>query len=158
MTALYDAIAKALEELRVGSRDKKVLIVVSDGGDNASTRSLAEVMKLAKQSNAIIYTVGLFDEDDPEQNPGVLRRLAQATGGEAFLPDQLSEVVAISERIAGDIRHQYTIGYIPTNRSRDGSFRTIRLLAREKGHRLSVRTRSGYIAGGESRLDEKSAK
>ena len=87
-TALYDAIAKALEELQAGSRDKKVLIVVSDGGDNASARSLAQVMKLAEQSSAVIYTVGVFDEDDPDRNPGVLKRLAQATGGEAFLPGQ----------------------------------------------------------------------
>jgi VWFA-related protein len=158
MTALYDAIAKALEELRAGNRDKKVLIVVSDGGDNASKHSLADVMTLARQSNAVIYTIGLFDEEDQEQNRGVLKRLAQATGGEAFDPDRLSEVAAISERIAGDIRHQYTIGYAPTNPSRDGSYRTIRLLAREKGHRLSVRTRSGYIAGGEPPVGEASAK
>jgi VWFA-related protein len=158
LTALYDAIAEALEELQAGSRDKKVLIVVSDGGDNASKRSLAEVMTLARKSNAVIYTIGLFDEEDQEQNRGVLKRLAQATGGEGFVPDRLSEVVAISERIAGDIRHQYTIGYVPINRSRDGSYRSIRLLARGKGHRLAVRTRSGYIAGGEPRVGQVSAK
>jgi VWFA-related protein len=158
-TALYDAIAKALEELQAGSRDKKVLIVVSDGGDNASARSLGQVMKLAEQSSAVIYTVGVFDEEDPDRNPGVLKRLAQATGGEAFLPNQLSEVVAICERIARDIRHQYTIGYVPSSLNRDGAYRAIRVLARAKGHdRLSVRTRSGYIAGGEPRLDEKGAK
>ena len=158
-TALYDAIAKALEELQAGSRDKKVLIVVSDGGDNASARSLAQVMKLAGQSSAVIYTVGVFDEEDPDRNPGVLKRLARATGGEAFLPDQLSEVVAICERIARDIRHQYTIGYVPINPARDGAYRAIRVVARAKGHdRLSVRTRTGYIAGGEPRLDEKGAK
>jgi VWFA-related protein len=110
MTALYDAIAKALEQLQAGSRDKKVLIVVSDGGDNASTHSLVQVMNLAEQSSAIIYTIGIFDEEDPDQNPRVLNRLAQATGGEAFFPDQLSESVAICERIARDIRNQYTIG------------------------------------------------
>ena len=144
--------------MQAGSRDKKVLIVVSDGGDNASKRSLAEVMTLARKSNAVIYTIGLFDEEDQEQNRGVLKRLAQATGGEGFVPDRLSEVVAISERIAGDIRHQYTIGYVPINRSRDGSYRSIRLLARGKGHRLAVRTRSGYIAGGEPRVGQVSAK
>ena len=141
--------------MQAGSRDKKVLIVVSDGGDNASARSLAQVMKLAGQSSAVIYTVGLFDEEDPDRNPGVLKRLAQATGGEAFLPGQLSEVVAICERIARDIRHQYTIGYVPINPTRDGAYRAIRVLARAKGHdKLSVRTRTGYIAGGEPRLDE----
>jgi VWFA-related protein len=158
-TALYDAIAKALEELQAGSRDKKVLIVVSDGGDNASARSLSQVMKLAEQSSAVIYTLGVFDEEDPDRNPAVLKRLALATGGEAFFPSQLSEVVAICGRIARDIRHQYTIGYVPSNLTRDGAYRAIRVRARANGHdRLSVRTRAGYIAGGGPRLDENGAK
>ena len=158
-TALYDAIAKALEELQAGSREKKVLVVVSDGGDNASTHSLAQVMKMAEQSSAVIYTVGVFDEEDPDKNPAVLKRLAQATGGEAFFPDKLTEVVAISERIARDIRHQYTIGYVPSNPARDGAYRAIRVLARADGHsRLNVRTRAGYRAAGESRLDGNGAK
>jgi Ca-activated chloride channel family protein len=159
-TALYDAIAKGLEELQADTRDKKVLIGVSDGGDNASARSLDQVMKLAEQSSAVIYTVGLFDEADPDRNPGVLKRLAQATGGEAFLPDQLSEVVPVCERIARDIRHQYTIGYVPINRARDGAYRAIRVVARANGHDrlLSVRTRTGYIAGDEPQIDGKIAR
>ena len=151
-TALYAGIAKALEELRAGHRDKKVLIVISDGGDNASARSLDQVMKLAGESSAVIYTVGLFDENDPDRNPGVLKRLAQATGGEAFLPSRLTEVVAVCERIARDIRHQYTIGYIPLLTRKSG-YRAIRVVPRTKdGHKLTVRTRTGYIAGGEQRL------
>ncbi len=158
-TALYDAIIKALEVLRAGSRDRKALIVVSDGGDNASAHSLAQVMRLAGQSSAVIYTIGVFDEEDPDRNPGVLKRLAQATGGQAFLPGQLSEVVAICERIARDIRHQYTIGYVPINLARDGAHRAIRVVARASGRgSLSVRTRTGYIAGGEPRLDNQGAK
>ena len=159
MTALYDAIAKALGELQAGSRDRKVLIVVSDGGDNASASSLNHVMKLAAQSSAVIYTVGLFDEQDPDRNPAVLRRLAQANGGEAFFPEQLSEVVAICERIARDIRHQYTIGYVPLKPGRNGAYHAIRVAARAKGHdRLSVRTRTGYIAGDGPRHNQKDAK
>jgi len=147
-TALYDAIARALEQLQTGSREKKVLIVVSDGGDNASKLGLDQVMKLAEESSAVIYTVGLFDEQDPDRNPGVLKRVARATGGEAFLPGELGEVVAICERIARDIRHQYTFGYAPSNPARDGSYRAIRVLARSNGPgKLSVRTRKGYIAG-----------
>jgi len=158
-TALYDAIAKGLEELQAGSRDRKALIVVSDGGDNASAHSLAQVMKLAGQSSAVIYTVGIFDEEDPDRNPGALKRLAQATGGQAFFPKQLGDVVAICEGIARDLRHQYTIGYVPSNPARDGAYRAIRVLARAEGHgKLSVRTRTGYIAGGEPRLDEKNSK
>jgi Ca-activated chloride channel family protein len=157
-TALYDAIAKALEELQAGSLDKKALIVISDGGDNASARNLAQVMKLAGQSNAVIYTVGIYDEADPDRNLGMLRRLAQTTGGEAYFPDQPSELVAICERIARDIRHQYTIGYVPSNLARDGAYRAIRVVARAKDQdRLSVRTRTGYIASGDPLLNEKGA-
>jgi Ca-activated chloride channel family protein len=159
MTALYDAVAKGLEGLQAGSRDKKVLIVVSDGGDNASARSLAEVMKLAGQSSAVVYTVGIFQPEDPERNLSVLKSLAQATGGEAFLPDELSDVTAVCERIARDIRHQYTIGYVPVHPPRDGAYHAIRVLARAKGRHtaLAVRTRTGYIAGGPPRRDEKTA-
>ena len=157
-TALYDAIAKALVELQAGSRDKKVLIVVSDGGDNASVRNLAQVMELAGQSSAVIYTIGVFDEDDQDRNPSVLKRLARATGGEAFFPRQISEVAPICDRIARDIRHQYTIGYVPTNLTRSGVYRSIRVVAREEGHQLSVRTRTGYIFGGEPRPDSKGSK
>ena len=158
-TALYDAIAKALEELQAGSRDKKVLIVVSDGGDNASAHSLAQVMKLAGQSSAVIYTIGIFQEEDTERNLSVLKSLAQATGGEAFLPEELPEVTAICERIARDIRHQYTIGYEPINLAHDGAYHAVRVVARAKGHSrgLAVRTRTGYIASGEPRREEKNA-
>jgi VWFA-related protein len=159
MTALYDAVTKGLEGLQAGSRDKKVLIVVSDGGDNASARSLADVMKLAGQSSAVIYTVGIFQPEDPEHNLGVLKSLALATGGEVFFPDELDQVTAICERIAHDIRHQYTIGYVPANPAHDGAYHAIRVLARAKGHRagLAVRTRTGYIAGGPPRREEKNA-
>jgi Ca-activated chloride channel family protein len=159
MTALYAAIAKALEQLQAGNRDKKVLIVVSDGGDNASAQSLAQIMELANQSSAVVYTIGLFDPDDPDRNPGVLNRLARATGGEAFFPGQLSSVVTICERIARDIRNQYTIGYVSTNAARNGAYRAIRVVARATGNRtLSVRTRAGYIASGEPRGPAKGAK
>jgi len=130
-----------------------VLIVVSDGGDNASRRKLDEVMKLAERSSAVIYTIGVFDQSDEDRNPGVLNHLARATGGEAFLPAHLDDVVANCERIARDIRHQYIIGYTPSNPARDASYRSIRAVVRTKGQgKLSVRTRTGYIAGGEPGL------
>jgi len=147
MTALYAAIAKGLEQLQAGNRDKKVLIVISDGGDNASAQSLAQVMLTADKSGAVIYTIGVFDPTDPDRNPGVLNRLARATGGEAFLPGEIGDVVAICERIARDIRNQYTIGYVSTNTARNGAYRAIRVVAGAKGKSaLSVRTRAGYTA------------
>jgi Ca-activated chloride channel family protein len=151
-TALYDAVAEAFIRLNTGGPEKKVLIVISDGGDNASRRRLAEVLKTAEQSSALVYTIGIFDEDDADQNPDVLSRLARATGGDAFFPSRNSEVVAICEGIARDIRNQYTIGYVSSNTARPGAWRSIRLTAAAPGHgKLVVRTRSGYIAGGESK-------
>jgi len=159
MTALYDAVAKGLEGVQAGSRDKKVLIVVSDGGDNVSVHRREQIMTLAGQSNAIIYTIGIYDETDPTRDLGMLRRLAQTTGGEAFFPEELSDVVNICARIARDIRHQYTIGYIPLNPSRDGAQHAIRVVAGRKGNdRLTVRTRTSYVAAGEPRLVGKGAK
>jgi len=147
-TALYDAVVEAVEQLQVGTPEKKVLIIVSDGGDNASKHSLAQLLTLLEKSNALVYTIGLFSDDDPDSNPAVLRRLAHISGGEAFFPRELNEVVAICEQIAADIRNQYTIGYASSNAEQSGSFRAIRLVAHAAGDgKLSVRTRSGYIAG-----------
>ena len=152
MTALYDAIVEARTRLQTGSREKKVLIVISDGGDNASRHTLAEVLKKAEQSNVLVYTIGIFDDQDPDRNPGVLHRLAAATGGEAFFPQQHSEVVAICERIARDIRNQYTIGYVSTSEARPGANRSIRVAAGAAGYgKLLVRARAGYTVGGDVR-------
>ena len=84
---------------------------------------------MAGRSEAIIYAIGVFEEEDRERNPRVLKRLAKATGGEAFLPKSLTEVVPICERIARDIRNQYTLAYVPTNQRRDGLFRSIQVKA-----------------------------
>jgi Ca-activated chloride channel homolog len=147
MTALYDAIEEGLAHLKEASREKKVLIVVSDGGDNASRHTLSEVLGAAERSDVIVYTIGIFDESDGDQNPGVLKKLARATGGEAFLPNASAQVTQICERIASDIRQQYTIGYAPTNQNFDGSYRTIKVTAAEPHDgKLYVRTRVGYIA------------
>lgn len=146
-TALYDAIVEGLERSRAGGPEKKVLIVISDGGDNASLRGMPEVLKKAEQSSALIYTIGIFDQEDPDRNPDVLRRLARATGGEAFFPDRLPEITAICERIARDIRNQYTLGYVSNTTARPGAVRNIRMIAHAEGKTgLSVRTRASYIA------------
>jgi len=146
-TALYDALAAALEHLKKGNRDKKVLILVSDGADNASKHRLTEIEVAAGQSNTIIYAIGLYDRDDPDRNPGVLKKLARATGGECFLPESITEIVPICERIAHDIRNQYTLAYIPTNGRQDGTHRVVQVKAESPGRAgLVVRTRSGYDA------------
>jgi Ca-activated chloride channel homolog len=148
MTALYDAIAVALEQLQRGKWDKRVLIVVSDGGDNASKHTLAQVMSMVNQSSTLIYTMGIFDENDDDRNPHVLKQLSGASGGEAFFPETLADILPICEQIAHDIRSQYTITFVPTNEKQDGSYRKIDVRARETAgdRRLSVITRTGYTA------------
>jgi Ca-activated chloride channel family protein len=115
MTALSDAAEEGLAHLKEARSEKKVLIFISDGGDNARQSKFVHVIEDAEQSKAIIYTIGLFDEYSEDQNPGVLRKLARASGGEVFLPKESRRVKPICERIA-DIRHQYTIGYVPATR------------------------------------------
>jgi VWFA-related protein len=144
-TALYDAIASALDHLKQGKCDKKVLIVISDGGDNASKHSLAQVIGMAKTSDAIIYTIGIFDEQDGDQNPGVLKRFAKETGGEAFFPESSQEIAPICGGIARDIRNQYTLAYVPAIPMLDGGYRSVEVKVSSPVHgRLSVRTRAGY--------------
>ncbi|HEV2234744.1 MAG TPA: VWA domain-containing protein [Terriglobia bacterium] len=146
-TALYDAIAVALEHLKQGTGGKKYLIVVSDGGDDASRHSLSDTLAMAKSSDAAIYTVAIVNENFTDENPGVLKKLSKATGGEFFLPDSVSEVVDTLKLIARDIRQQYTLGYVPDNQEPDGKFRSIRVTASAPdGRKLSVRTRAGYLA------------
>jgi VWFA-related protein len=149
MTRLYDAVEKGQEQLRAGRWEKKVLIAISDGGDNASRRTLNEVLKQAEGSPAVIYTIGIFDAEDEDRNPDVLRRLARVTGGEAFFPPHLEGAVEVCRKIAHDIRNQYTLGYVSTNTSQTGAVRAIRVTASAPGSgRLAVRTRSGYVGGG----------
>jgi Ca-activated chloride channel family protein len=148
MTSLYDAIAAALEHLQKGKWDKKVLIVVSDGGDNASRATLDQTMSLVNRSNAIIYTVGVFDDNDEDRNPKVLTQVSRASGGKAFFSKTLRDVTPVCEQIARDIRSQYTLTYISTNKKEDGAYRSIDIKVRERsgGKRLSVTTRPGYYA------------
>ena len=154
-TALYDGIVAGMDHLKLGRHDKKVLIVISDGGDNASNYHLAQVIEMAKQSAALVYAIGIFDENDDDSNPSVLKRLAKVTGGEAFFPSSSSEVVPICEKIARDIRNQYTLAYVPNIAAPDGSYRTIEVKANAAGHgRLSVRTRPGYFVSSAPTLPE----
>jgi Ca-activated chloride channel family protein len=148
LTALYDGLAVALEQLKKGKWDKKVLIVISDGGDNASVHKLARIVSMVNQADAILYTLGIFDADDDDRNPRVLKQLSRISGGEAFFPGSLEAVLPICRQIAHDIRNQYTISYEPVNRNADGTYRAIEVKARKTaGHgRLTVSTRAGYSA------------
>ena len=113
MTALYDAVTMGLDHLDEGTLTRKVLIVVSDGGDNASTARLKTVVDKARASNAEMYTVGLIDPDDSETNRGVLKQLAQLTGGAAFFPDRPGQIKEVFQGIAAEIRASYTLKCVP---------------------------------------------
>jgi len=144
-TALYDAIEMALHQSNMGRRDKKTLLVVSDGGDNVSVHKFNDVMHDVLESIATIYTVGIFDAEDPEANPGVLKQLAHVSGGSAYFPKELDEVIPICRQIAKDVRTRYTIGYIPELNNGKPE-RQIRVEARSAaGQRLNVRTRTRYL-------------
>jgi Ca-activated chloride channel homolog len=143
-TALYDAIELALQHLKLGRRDKKALIVVSDGGDNVSRSTLNDVMREVLESETTIYTIGIFDEDDPDKNPGVLDRIARVSGGVAYLPKQLDQVIPICKQIAKDIRARYTIGYVPPAVGKP--VRHIKVTASAPGGaNLIVRARTSYV-------------
>ena len=151
-TALYDAVAFALEYLKKGTCNKKYLIVVSDGGDDASTHTLSGILNAAKASQVAIYGVGIVNETFFGENPAALRKLSKATGGEFYLPETVPQVIGTLNTIARDIRQQYTLGYVPTNQAEDGKFRTVRVTANtEGGKKLSVHTRAGYLAPGAPR-------
>jgi Ca-activated chloride channel family protein len=147
-TALFDAIAAGLDYLGRGRHERRVLVIVSDGGDNASQATFEEVVTKTQASNAVIYTVALMDPVERDANPGLLRRIARANGGEAFAPRKADDIHEVLQHIARDIRHTYTLGYVSTNSARDGALRQIRLIVQSPDRRrLVVRTRSGYLAG-----------
>jgi Ca-activated chloride channel family protein len=146
-TALFDALAAGLRYVDRGHEERKVLVVVSDGGDNASHTTFRDVLATAQASNALIYTVAIVDSIDRDNNPKLLKQLAEATGGEGFTPGSIDEVGDVLKHIARDIRHTYTIGYVSSNAARDGTYRPIRLVVQPPpGTRVQVRTRAGYVA------------
>jgi VWFA-related protein len=145
-TALYDAVARGLSHLEEGTRQRKALVVLSDGGDNASRLDAKEMIRLIQSSTATIYAIGIYDVFAKDKNPGVVKDIARAGGGESYFPSNLSDLPDIWVRIANGIRGQYTLGYFSTNPSHDGKFRNVKITATDKdGRALKVRTREGYV-------------
>ena len=149
-TALYDAVSEGLQHLQYGHLEKKALIIISDGGDNASHLKYSQVLTQARQSQALIYSIGLVGSNDGEENPDLLRRLCKDTGGIAYFPQEGESVEKVSTEIARDLREQYTLGYTPQNMKRADVFRKVEVKVTARDHgKLQVRTRKGYspIAG-----------
>jgi len=144
-TALYDAVIEALDHLQTASLQKRVLVVLSDGADNASRHTREDMFARAAASDAIVYTVAKRDADlGSDGDPGVMKRLAEVSGGVAYRPRTEQEVVQSFEEIAGNIRRGYSIGYVPMAGSDDG-YRRVKVMVHVPGRRnLTARARHGY--------------
>src|SRR6266481_3387100 len=152
-TALYDAIIGSLDHLKKASKDKRVLLVVTDGEDNTSHNSLEKTIREIQKTPTVIYTIGLLSQESKKNAKRAKRALEQiaiASGGLAYFPENVEDVHNICQQVAHDIRNQYTLAYYPTNTKRDGTFRAVQVEVippRGRG-RLVARTRNGYYAPG----------
>jgi len=155
-TALYDAIIGSLDHLKKGVKEKKVLLIVTDGEDNTSRNSLEKTLREIQKTSTVIYTIGLLGQENKRNAKNAkkaLSEIALASGGLAFFPENVDDVRAICEQVAHDIRHQYTLAYYPSNGAKDGTFRTVHVdVIPPRGHgKLVARTRNGYYAPTASR-------
>ncbi len=149
-TALYDAIVASAVHVKNNTRvDRKVLLVITDGRDNASQETLQQATRRLQQENGpTVYAVGLLSDELQQSGVDALQSFADTTGGVAFFPKSLDEVNDITRTVARDIRTQYTIGYKPSIPRQDSAYRKIQVTAQAPGYRrLTVRTRSGYYPG-----------
>src|SRR5687768_14398748 len=152
-TALYDAVYLGVERVTRGTHQKRALLVISDGQDNSSRYNFGEVRRLIKESDVVTYSVGIMDRGDATSSLGMqgqafLDELSSVTGGKSFYPQSDVEMDEIFERIALELRHQYSIGYIPKDFQPDGKWRKVKVkVKRPRGlPRLTVRAREGYYA------------
>jgi len=156
-TALYDAVAATSDHLmKTAKLRKKIILVVTDGEDNASRDTLEKAVRtIAVDRGPTGYTIGLLGGERERQARRALRIMAEQTGGVAYFPEDVNEVEAISQQIAHDIRNQYTIGYKPSTPQTEGGYRRVKVDAAARGYKkLSVRTRSGYYVTSEEKAAE----
>ena len=152
-TALYDATYLGVEKVQRGAHQKRALLVISDGQDNDSRYTFSEVRRLLKESDVVLYSVGILGGSDPGsslglEGQGILDELSAVSGGKAFFPNSAPEMDEIFEKIALELRHQYSIGYRPNNFTNDGKWHKIKVkVTPPRGlPRLFVRSREGYYA------------
>jgi VWFA-related protein len=142
-TALNDAVIDGLEQLHLGKRDKKTLVLISDGGDNASRHTRREMLDEVERNLATIYTIGIFDPDDTETDAGLLRRLSHVSGGLSYFPENPHQMTQVCKDIAKDIRTRYTLGYSPSPHGPSLRRISVRVFAPDQP-RLVARTRLSY--------------
>jgi Ca-activated chloride channel homolog len=148
-TAMRDAVSMSIDHVKAeGKKDKKVLLIVTDGDDTASTGiTLEKLVEKCHKTDVVIYAIGILSEEDKRSGQRARRALSaltKASGGASFFPETLADVEQTCLSVAHDIRNQYIIAYSPSNQNLDGTFRAIRVVA--AGGKYSVRTRSGYYA------------
>lgn len=152
-TALYDACYLGIERVTRGTRQKKALLIISDGQDNSSRYNFGEVRRLMKESDVVVYAVGIMDGGDLSSTTGMqgqafLDQLTSITGGQSFYPRNDVELDEIFERIALELRHQYSVGYTPKGFKPDGEWHRVKVKIKPPRGlpRLTVRSREGYYA------------
>ncbi len=157
-TSLLDAIIATADYAQQKAKQRrKALIIITDGLEKNSSVKEREVLEAVKEDEAQIYLVGFIDEEDNEKglfgkSPAkkareLLTRLATDSGGRAFFPKEVSEMPAIADQIAKDLRTQYVVYYTPSNSTKDGTFRSVKVVLNPKDNRkLTARTRQGYYA------------
>jgi VWFA-related protein len=157
-TALYDAVYLSVDHAKAGKKDKRAILLISDGEDNTSKYGLNKVIEALRESKVTLYAIGLLEENDQrgglfKKSPSkkakeVLQQFAELTGGQAFFPKSLDEVEDLCKMIAHDLRNHYTIGYTPSNRKLDGSWREVRVKVNPPKNvsKVTVRTKQGYYA------------
>jgi Ca-activated chloride channel homolog len=157
-TALYDAVYLSVDHVKSGKKDKKALLLISDGEDNVSKYGFNKVIEALRESKVTLYAIGLLEENDQrgglfkkppsKKAKEALAKFAEMTGGQAFFPKSLDEVEDLVKTIAHDLRNHYTVGYTPTNRKMDGSWREIRVKVNPPKNvsKVTVRTKQGYYA------------
>lgn len=153
-TSLFDAVYLVSKQKLAGEVGRKAVIVLSDGVDAGSNVKEQDSLEAAQRSDTIIYSIGISDPEfygfggDPGYGRGVLKKLAEETGGRAYFPSKPEKLQEAFDQITQELRSQYSIGYAPTNRARDGRFRKIEIKVQDKGRNLKVQARRGYYAPG----------
>jgi Ca-activated chloride channel family protein len=152
-TALYDAVYLGVERVTRGSHQKRALLIISDGQDNASRYNFGEVRRLMKETDVVTYSIGIMEGSETGSALGMqgqqyLDEISAVTGGTSFLPRTDVEMDEIFERIALELRHQYSLGYTPTDFQADGKWRKLKIKVKPPRGlpRLIVRGREGYYA------------
>ena len=152
-TAIYDALILALEHMKSGRHPKKAILLMTDGVDNSSKHTLAEAIDATRKAQVAVYTVGLLSLSGGQKAEDSLVQIAEASGGRAFFPQTVDEASADMERVARDLREQYTLGYFPSNPVRTGQWRSVRVdivppSGKSSKARLIASYRHGYYGPG----------